>query len=314
MFELVPEYYRLFKCRADRCKNTCCAGWEIQVSAKMHRKYRRIKGDLGKRLKDNICRKKDGYYFDTVEGRCPFLNDKGLCDIILEVGEDHLTDICKMHPRFVNEFQYHTEIGLGLCCEEAVSLILNHGSQLVLMLDGSSSNIQPEKFYGNYSGWERELFEIRDRLFFALRESSVNYDELKRELLQAVGVNTFDYDLNELLYFLLNLETMQSQWNMIINNTLNDALHKTTEPISESFYARRLLAYFIFRYVSIAKNNVQLREYLLFCIISTDVISIIINTYKCDAFGAENICRMYSQEIDYSTVNVDAIIGRFCKG
>ena len=31
MLNTVPDYYKKFSCIADKCPDTCCAGWEIVV-------------------------------------------------------------------------------------------------------------------------------------------------------------------------------------------------------------------------------------------------------------------------------------------
>ena len=36
--------------------------------------------------------------------RCPFLDDIGLCNIIIKCGEDHLSKTCKTFPRQENSF------------------------------------------------------------------------------------------------------------------------------------------------------------------------------------------------------------------
>ena len=34
-----PDYYREFSCTADRCEDTCCAGWQIVADRKALRRY-----------------------------------------------------------------------------------------------------------------------------------------------------------------------------------------------------------------------------------------------------------------------------------
>ena len=31
MVTITPNYYMNFKCIADKCRHTCCAGWEIEI-------------------------------------------------------------------------------------------------------------------------------------------------------------------------------------------------------------------------------------------------------------------------------------------
>ena len=52
-----------------------------------------------------------------------FLNQKNLCDIYIELGEDALCEICTQHPRFHNEYGNIRQTGLGMACEEATRLM-----------------------------------------------------------------------------------------------------------------------------------------------------------------------------------------------
>ena len=101
---IYPAYYEKFKCIADRCHHSCCIGWEIDIDEASLSRYEGVKGDFGKRLQCAISY--DGEpHFKLKEGeRCPFLNERNLCDMILSLGEDFLCEICASHPRFYNFF------------------------------------------------------------------------------------------------------------------------------------------------------------------------------------------------------------------
>ena len=121
-----PEFYDAFQCTADRCRHTCCRGWEIEIDPNTAVRYRAMPGPLGERLRANIKWDAEGASFHLAEDeRCPFLRDDGLCDLIRETGsEDILCDVCALHPRFYTEVGDVTLAGLGLCCEEACRLLL----------------------------------------------------------------------------------------------------------------------------------------------------------------------------------------------
>ena len=118
-----PDYYKAFKCTADKCRHNCCIGWEIDIDAGSLDFYKSVTGRLGERLKENIVSGDTSYFKLKKDRRCPFLNSNNLCDIITELGEHRLCQICADHPRFRNIFENRTEIGLGLCCEAAAELI-----------------------------------------------------------------------------------------------------------------------------------------------------------------------------------------------
>lgn len=127
----VPDYYKNFKCIASECKDTCCAGWEVDVDEKAQEYYKTVEGDFGKRLKENTIIDEDGIRFTlTGDRRCCFLNDCNLCDLYTALGEEHLCDTCTDFPRFSEEFGELKEKGISLSCPTAASLIINHEKPL----------------------------------------------------------------------------------------------------------------------------------------------------------------------------------------
>ena len=120
-----PEYYDRFRCIAGACSDSCCIGWEIDIDEEKEALYRKIPGALGQRMKRCIDWEEGHFILQGKEERCPFLNQENLCDLILELGEESLCDICREHPRFYDWFDGLTEAGLGLCCEAAGRLVLS---------------------------------------------------------------------------------------------------------------------------------------------------------------------------------------------
>ena len=121
-----PDFYDDFCCTADRCRHTCCRGWEIDIDDETAARYDALSGPLGERVRAAIDRSGETASFRLTEDeRCPFLRTDGLCDLIRASGsEDILCDVCALHPRFFAGFGADTLAGLGLCCEEACRLLL----------------------------------------------------------------------------------------------------------------------------------------------------------------------------------------------
>ena len=131
---IAPNYYPQFRCIADHCRHSCCIGWEIDVDSESLEKYAALPGELGEEIRASIVTEDECAHFRLAEhDRCPFLNEQGLCRMILGFGEDVLCQICRDHPRFVSEFSSRTEIGLGLTCEAAAQLILEQTAPLSLI-------------------------------------------------------------------------------------------------------------------------------------------------------------------------------------
>ena len=136
----VPRYYSDFKCIADKCRHSCCVGWEIDVDERSLARYRALPAEQGSEILQSIEKNEDGAHFRLcADERCPHLNEKGLCRIICALGEGYLCDICREHPRFYNEVGGVWEGGLGLACEEAARLVLSAGNydEFVMIEDGN---------------------------------------------------------------------------------------------------------------------------------------------------------------------------------
>ena len=123
MIWIKPDYYDRFRCSASACTDTCCAGWEVEVDETTAQMYASMEGSLGQRIREKLVVTPEENYFALENGRCPLLDQENLCEIIREAGEEALCDICREHPRFYHWYGDVTEVGLGLCCEEAAKLI-----------------------------------------------------------------------------------------------------------------------------------------------------------------------------------------------
>lgn len=92
-----PDFFDSFRCIASDCAHTCCAGWEIAVDPDKAALYDQLLDESEKR---RLLPAPDGTLLCREGGRCGFLRDDGLCDLIIRRGEDALCDICREHPRF----------------------------------------------------------------------------------------------------------------------------------------------------------------------------------------------------------------------
>lgn len=117
----VPDYYEEFSCIASRCKDSCCAGWEIDIDEESYEYYRTREGAFGDRLRESMYVAEDGGYRFKLKGpkRCAMLNDQNLCDLYTELGEEALCEVCTEYPRFSLFYGNIEQKCLSLSCEEA---------------------------------------------------------------------------------------------------------------------------------------------------------------------------------------------------
>lgn len=124
MLYSIPDYYHEFRCIADKCDDTCCAGWQIVVDRNSLRKYRAVKGSFRKRIWKSVDWRRETFRQDK-EKRCFFLNDKNFCDMYTALGADSLCRTCRLYPRHVEEFEGVREITLSLSCPEVARILMN---------------------------------------------------------------------------------------------------------------------------------------------------------------------------------------------
>ncbi len=126
----VPKYFNEFKCIADKCKDTCCAGWEVVIDEEAYEAYQQVKGAFGDKLRSEIVNDGEDNIFVLKNNNCPFLNGNKLCDIYSELGEDYLCYTCQQFPRYTEEFGNLREIGISLSCPEAARIILRNSDKV----------------------------------------------------------------------------------------------------------------------------------------------------------------------------------------
>ena len=167
----VPDFYDSFHCIADKCTDTCCVGWEIDIDETSAKRYKTVQGEFGEKLRQNI----EDDHFKLLPGdRCPFLRQDGLCDMICNLGEGSLCDICREHPRFVEVYGDIMEKGIGLCCEEGVRLLLESKGTATSPIAFIEREIDdaPDEIPDDALEARDVIFEERNHLFKILADHS----------------------------------------------------------------------------------------------------------------------------------------------
>ena len=126
----VPSYYKEFRCIADRCKDSCCIGWEIDIDEDTFSYYKNVGGEFGERLRNHMVTEECNSFTLAANGWCPFLNEKKLCDICIELGEEALCEVCTEFPRFTMEYENVREKVLSLSCEEVGRLVFSSDKKI----------------------------------------------------------------------------------------------------------------------------------------------------------------------------------------
>ena len=240
MIRVVPDFYPEFACIASRCGHSCCVGWEVDVDEVSLERYSNITGALGDKLRREIDLEDSPHFRLDSRERCPFLTEENLCQLILELGEDSLCQICADHPRFRSWFPDRVEEGLGLCCEEAGRLLLTHSEPLgFLRLPFDGEDEEPGEDY-------RALLELRTQLISLMQDRTKALETRMHEAFSLCGENLPQRSLSEDIEFLLALEMLEPGWRT--------ALERLREDPQESWDAdmerdgEHIMVYLLFRY------------------------------------------------------------------
>ncbi len=294
----VPNYYKKFSCIADRCKHSCCIGWEIDIDDATYERYKNINTIFGKKLNDNIAINNDCAYFKLTDNdRCPFLNKNNLCEIILNLDEKSLCQICSDHPRFRNYYDDRVEIGLGLTCEEATRIIINENARFELI------EIDEDQEISNIYDDEIEFFKIRNEIFKII-ECEDSFESVIERLLDKFNIKIPEKSVYDWVDIYLKLERLDNAWAEMLERLKGTTNIQFTLPCTYEKELKNLLIYFIYRHLGESVYDSNFNGRLLFAIISCYMISTLCRI----GYNIEDVARMYSSEIEYSDENLITLI------
>lgn len=263
-----PDYCRDFRCKGSGCVHTCCAGWVIGIDEKSLERFGKDPD-----VADKIS---DGCFVLREDGRCPFLRDDGLCRMIIEHGEDYLCDICREHPRFYNEFEDHTEAGIGLVCEEACRLVLEADHPFELMSEDGSKMELPD--------YVKAVF-ARDRSLTE-RLSGISGGKRAGPKLRA---EIFD-----------GMEVLDPKWSRLLSRIINESVSEDDEDRMILSYEKEFTnfaAYLLYRYKGAGRFAAEA------CYLLADLLFI--------GCRMQEVARVFSCEVEYSDINIDEALETF---
>ena len=310
-----PCYYDNFTCTADKCSDNCCIGWEICIDAETADYYNSVKGDFGKCLKENIT-EGDEPSFILKDERCPFLNKNNLCNIIINLGENALCQICRDHPRWFEWYGNEKEGGIGLSCEE--------GARLILTEEGFADYFESEVDDEPDNDFDEEayhfLLSVRDYIFDILCDENISFNEKSDRILdlcseaeaklnscekEEISPFDFNYELDRALTILKKTEPINEEWTDKFEH-LKASVTSLKIDKAEEKYLTRLFAYFVWRYFLSAVFDFCVTEKIRFALFSVTVISAIYNSSQEKSFDSLlKSAVLYSKQMEYSSENID---------
>lgn len=281
---IYPGFYESFNCKAARCEHSCCKGWEIDIDDDTANYYLTIEGTLGERIRKSMGHNEQGYFFELNDDCCPHLDEHGLCEIMKELGEDGLCDICHLHPRFYFERQEILCCGLGASCEAVCELLLR--DDYILFYEGT------------VSGKSYSIFDLISMLGYKNEEMS-----------EVVFYKDKEY-FKRLVSMYRETEPIDENWKKELDE-LSDILDSGDLDAVETVFKEgrskieRIYSYILFR--QLERMEADNSKYIVgFAVGACNFIALYATCYG----GIDKALRRWSEQMEYSTLNIDLLISQ----
>ena len=328
MTTLYPDYKDRFRCLAGACPDSCCKAWEIVVDPDTAAFYRTVPGETGERLRRCLSTdEEDNAYFPLVNGRCPFLNEGGLCDIHASLGEAATSAVCRQFPDFIEEYEGFTERCPSLACPAAAELIFTErltdgvypmppaskDDLLNLLAEGRTAALKTAagcdlaESAARIWAMAQDLQEIADS--FDPGNVAYDFNAVPTGAVFADGAEVFTQWLAELtercLRFLRDeAEILTEEWRGLLETALMQTDPDAVPP-TEQGAVRRVMRYFLYRYFLKPVNDGDILLWTAFILLS---VAVCVTVARRTGTGFGAVARLYSKEIEHDTENVDALL------
>ena len=320
----VPDYYPRFRCLAGACPHSCCEGWEIVIDPASAQRYRALPGPLGERLRTAL-RTEDGedFFALTDSGRCPFWDADGLCAIHRALEESATSEVCRSHPRFIEEYGPLREISLCASCPEACRLLLSADGPLTFSERRTDEPEEPA------DPWLMPLLAVRETAFALLADRAQPlYARFVRLLTLAAAAQEYlDADAAEELpvlcrtwtqpepsapsggeglfprgwSVLAGLEILDGDWRALLARA-----ERAVPGAAPDEALERIAAYFLFRYLLKTVNDGDLLGRMQFVLFSTLTVE-----RAASLVPLPEALRLYCREIEHDEENLDVLRAAF---
>ena len=305
-----PSYFDSFRCIAERCPDSCCQEWDVQVDAASAEFYRGLSGALGDRLREVLYEEEGETYMAIEDRRCPMWRADGLCRIQAELGEGALCKTCREFPRLTHDYGDFIERGLELSCPEAARILLSAPADPWITEEvpgGEEPEYDRDAMASLKATRQKALVLVEEdrptREILALMllygchaqselDSGEEMDFDAEAALDTARDMAKDGDLEAILGLYRSLEILTPQWERRL---------EAAAPADLSGSLKPLLRYFIERYWLQAVSDLDLYSRVKFAVLSCLVIA---------ALGGSLLetAQLYSKEIENSADNVDTLL------
>ena len=296
MISIYPSIYHAFQCKADQCENTCCQLWTIDIDEPTAERYHSMTGSLGESLRQAITVDDEGshFIFSKAQPMCPLLNEKGLCKVVLELGEEGLCDTCHMHPRFYKYIEDLELCGVGLSCEASVELLAQQEPMdlLLFTIEDDHNEFNSKERLTLHNIFELLAFDLDPNLFQYMPKPSKQ-------------------SFKELLDLYKQTEPIDENWTAQVN-TLSSKLDQLIASVQtyiqqeDMSLFNKVYQYILYRQIDML-SDYSLESILAYAKDGTDYILI---ASALDGQPLKQVAR-WSQQIEYDEDNVELLLQHY---
>ena len=296
MISIYPTIYHEFQCKADLCENTCCQLWTIDIDEPTAERYHSMTGSLGESLRQAITVDDEGshFIFSKAQPMCPLLNEKGLCKVVLELGEEGLCNTCHMHPRFYKYIEDLELCGVGLSCEASVELLARQEPMdlLLFTIEDDHNEFNSEERLTLHNVFELLAFDLDPNLFqYTPKPSKQSFKELLDLYKQTEPI-----DEN----WTAQVNTLSSKLDQLITSVQTCIQHEDMSLFNKVYQ------YILYRQIDML-SDYSLESILAYAKDGTDYILI---ASALDGQPLKQVAR-WSQQIEYDEDNVELLLQHY---
>ncbi len=329
-----PSYYKKFTCIADRCPDTCCAGWAVVADGESLDKYKNTVGEFGEKIRSVIAVDEDGdTIFTPVGNHCPFLLGSGLCEMYIQLGHESLCRTCRQYPRHITYFGARSETGISLSCPEAARLIMQSDDPITFETENTldfpqPTDIDPDLYFTLLDARKKAIDILQNREFSISRRvcaflgfskdishhvrhlecdeirNAISKDYFEREK-SAYSERMASGAIKKYFSDFRSLEMLDSSWADSLSEAEKADIcgYFEKNPDAEIEF-EHLMVYFIFRYFMTAVFDRDLLTKSKFAAVSFIVIQRLCAARNADKEKRTQIMQRFSKEVEHSASNM----------
>ena len=95
---VISSWYADFRCVGAECPYDCCRNWGIHLTDGEIDYYSDLQHPFAEKIVEGINIENLCFKLKT-DGHCAMFRQDGLCDIVVQCGDDALSGTCRQYPR-----------------------------------------------------------------------------------------------------------------------------------------------------------------------------------------------------------------------